>query len=139
MFESARNKHTPTFTNSSNFFQGLRSFYGLKRLKFYYISLHILWGYVYSFCQIFQRLHLFRTLRVLKWFMCISIGFVNDFYYLLLLIIYGFFKEKKLGSWQDFLIFSCLTFQVTKPQVRRYWVSLGSWPCWVQWFWLCWS
>ena len=36
-----------------------------------YISFHILRGYVYSFCQIFQRLrlfkglHLFRTLRVI--------------------------------------------------------------------------
>ena len=35
-------------------FQGLRSYYEFKRLKFYYISLYILRGYVYSF---FQRLH----------------------------------------------------------------------------------
>ena len=37
---------------------------GLKRLKFYYISLHILRGYVYSFCQILQRLRLFKGLRL---------------------------------------------------------------------------
>ena len=37
-----RNKHTPTFINFWNFFQGLWSYYGLKRLKLYYISLHIL-------------------------------------------------------------------------------------------------
>ena len=37
-----------------DFFQGLLSYYGLKRLRFYYISLHILRGYVYCFCQIFQ-------------------------------------------------------------------------------------
>ena len=42
------------------FFQGLQSYYRLKRLKFYYISLHILRGYVYSFCQNFQRLYLFK-------------------------------------------------------------------------------
>ena len=35
------------------FFQGLRSYYGLKRLQLYYISLHILRGYIYSICQIF--------------------------------------------------------------------------------------
>ena len=46
------------------FFQGLWSYYGLKRLKFYYISLHILRGYVYSFCQIFQRQRLFKGLRL---------------------------------------------------------------------------
>ena len=31
-----RNKHSPTFINFWNFYQGLRSYYGLKRLKFYY-------------------------------------------------------------------------------------------------------
>ena len=39
------NKHTPTFINFWNFFQGLGSYYGLKSLIFYYISLHILRGY----------------------------------------------------------------------------------------------
>ena len=49
-------KRTPMFINFLNFFQGLRSYCELKRLKFYYISLHILRGYIYSFCQIFQTL-----------------------------------------------------------------------------------
>ena len=54
------------FINFWNFFQGLQSYYGLKGLKFYYISLHILRGYVYSFCQIFQRLCLFKGLRLFR-------------------------------------------------------------------------
>ena len=62
-YSRVRNKHTPMFINFRNFFQGLWSYYGLKRLKFYYISLHILRGYVYSFRQIFQRPHLFRALE----------------------------------------------------------------------------
>ena len=65
-YSRVRNKHSPTFINFLNFFQGLRSYYGLKRLKFYYISLHILRGYVYSFCQIFQRLRLFKGLRLFR-------------------------------------------------------------------------
>ena len=44
-YSRVRNKHTPTFINFWNFFQGLPSYCGLKRLKFYYISLHILRGY----------------------------------------------------------------------------------------------
>ena len=35
------NKHSPMFINFWTFLQGLLSYYGLKRLKFYYISLHI--------------------------------------------------------------------------------------------------
>ena len=62
VYSKVWNKHTPMFINFWNFFQGLRSYYGLKRLRFYYISLHILRGYVYSFCQIFQRLRLFKGL-----------------------------------------------------------------------------
>ena len=58
------NKHTPTFINFLNFFQGLQSYYGLKRLKFYYTRLHILRGYVYHLFQIFQRLRLFKVLRL---------------------------------------------------------------------------
>ena len=50
------NKRTPRFINFWNLFQGLWSYYGLKTLKFYHTSLHILRGY-YSFCQFFQRLH----------------------------------------------------------------------------------
>ena len=50
------------FINFVNFFKGLWSYYGLKRFEFYYITLHILRGYVYSFCQIFQILHLFKGL-----------------------------------------------------------------------------
>ena len=60
------NKYSPTFINFWNFFQGLRSYYGLKRLTFYYISLNILRGYVYSFCQIFQRLRLFKVLCLFR-------------------------------------------------------------------------
>ena len=56
----------PTVINFWNFFQELRSYYGLKILKFYYISLHILRGYVYSFCQSFQRLRLFKGLRLFR-------------------------------------------------------------------------
>ena len=48
------------------FFQGLQSYYRLKRIKFYYISFHILRGYVYSFCQILQRLRLFKGLRLFQ-------------------------------------------------------------------------
>ena len=66
LYSRVRNKHSPTFINFWNFFQGLWSYYGLKRLKFYYISLHILRGYVYSFCQIFQRLRLFKGLRLFR-------------------------------------------------------------------------
>ena len=65
-YSRVRNKHTPTFINFWDFFQGLQSYYGLKRLKFYYISLHILRGYIYSFCQIFQRLHKFKGLRLFR-------------------------------------------------------------------------
>ena len=61
-----RNKHTPTFINFRNFFQGLRSYYGLNRPKFYYISLNILRGYIYSFCHIFHRLRLFKALRLFR-------------------------------------------------------------------------
>ena len=63
-YSRVRNKHTPTLINFWNFFQGLRSYSGLKRLKVYYISLHILGGYVYSFCQIYQMLRLFKGLRL---------------------------------------------------------------------------
>ena len=66
VYSRVRNKHTPTFINFWNFFQGLRSYYGLKRLKFYWISLHILRGYVYSFSHIFQRLRLFKGLRLFR-------------------------------------------------------------------------
>jgi hypothetical protein len=59
-YSRVRNKHTPTFINFWIFLQGLWSYYGLNRLKFYNIRLHILKGYVYSFCQIFQRLCLFK-------------------------------------------------------------------------------
>ena len=65
-YSRLRNKHTPTLINFWYFFQGLRSYYGFKRLTFYYISLHILRGYVYSFCQIFQRLRLFKGLRLFQ-------------------------------------------------------------------------
>ena len=36
-YSRVRNKHTPRFINFWKFFQGLQSYYGLKRLKFYYI------------------------------------------------------------------------------------------------------
>ena len=65
-YSRVRNKRTPTIINFWNFFQGLWSYYGLKRHKFYYISLHILRGYVYYFCQIFQRLRLFKGLRLFQ-------------------------------------------------------------------------
>ena len=65
-YSRVRNKRTPTFIKFWNFFQGLWSYYGLKRLQFYYISLHILRGYVYYFCQIFQRLRLFKGLRLFR-------------------------------------------------------------------------
>ena len=64
--ESEINVRTPMLINFWNFFQGLLSYYGLKRLKFYYISLHILGGYIYSFCQIFQRLSLFKGLHLFR-------------------------------------------------------------------------
>ena len=51
-----RNKRKTTLIDFWNFFKGLQFYYRLIRFKFYYISLHILRGYFYSFCQIFQRL-----------------------------------------------------------------------------------
>ena len=65
-YSRVRNKHTPMFIKFWNFFQWLRSYCGLKRLKFYYISLHILRDYVYSSCLIFQRLPLFKGLCLLR-------------------------------------------------------------------------
>ena len=65
-YSRVRNKRTHTFINFWNFFQGLLSYYGLKRLTFYYISFYILRGYVYYFCQIFQRLRLFKGLRLFQ-------------------------------------------------------------------------
>ena len=66
IYSRLRNKHTPTLINFWYFFQGLRSYYGLKRLKIYYLSLHILKGYVYSSCHIFQRLRLFKGLCLFR-------------------------------------------------------------------------
>ena len=43
-YSRVQNKHTPTFINFWNFFQGLWYYYELKRLKFYYISLQIFKG-----------------------------------------------------------------------------------------------
>ena len=54
------------FIDFWNFLQGLQSYCGQKILKFHYMSLHIWRGYVYSFCQIFQRLHLFKGLRLFQ-------------------------------------------------------------------------
>ena len=54
-YSRVRNKHTPTFISFWNFFQGLRFYYGLKRLKFYFISLHILRSYIYSFLSNFPE------------------------------------------------------------------------------------
>ena len=51
--------NTPKFINYWNYYE-------LKILKFYYISLHILRGYIHSFCQIFQRLHLFNGLYLFR-------------------------------------------------------------------------
>ena len=55
-----QNKHTPMFIIFLEFFSGATG------LNFYYISLHILRGYVYSFSQIFQRLHLFKGLHLFR-------------------------------------------------------------------------
>ena len=67
-FEYSRiwNKHTPTFIIFGIFSRGYSLIIDLKRLKFYYISSHILMGYVYSFCQIFQKLHLFKGPRLFR-------------------------------------------------------------------------
>ena len=43
------------FNNFLNSFQALRSYYELKILKFYYISLHILRVYVYFFLSNFPE------------------------------------------------------------------------------------
>ena len=71
------NKITPTLESGINVPLCLLIFgifsrcYGLntdlKYLKFTtYIRLHILRGYIYSFCQIFQRLRLFKGLRLFR-------------------------------------------------------------------------
>ena len=66
-YSSVLNKHTSTFINFWNFFQGLLTYYGFKRLKFYYISLHILRGYVYFFLSNFpERLRLFKGVRLFQ-------------------------------------------------------------------------
>ena len=49
MYSRVRNKHSPMFIKF------WKSYYGLKRLKFYYISLHILRGYVYFFLSNFPE------------------------------------------------------------------------------------
>ena len=51
-YSRVRDKRTPTFIDFWILYQGLLSYYGFKRLKFYYISLDILGGSIYSFCQI---------------------------------------------------------------------------------------
>ena len=64
-FSRVRNKRIPTFINFCNFFRGYGLITDLKDLNFTkYISFHILRGYVYSFCQILQRLRLFKGLRL---------------------------------------------------------------------------
>ena len=64
LYSRVRNKRTPTFIIFWIFFQGLCSYYGLKRLEFYYISLHILRACVYFSCRIFQKLRLFKQLHL---------------------------------------------------------------------------
>ena len=66
LYSRVRNKRTPTFINFWHLFQGQRSYYGLKRLKVYYISFYILRGYHCFFCQIFQWLRLFKGLRLFQ-------------------------------------------------------------------------
>ena len=69
------NKITPTLESGINVPLCLLIFgifsrcYGLITdliLKIYYIRLHILRGYIYSFCQIFQRLRLFKGLHLFR-------------------------------------------------------------------------
>ena len=60
------NKRTPIFINFWNFFPGAQSYYRLKRIKFYYISLHILRSYAYSFCHIIRGYIYFKAMNLFK-------------------------------------------------------------------------
>ena len=62
------------FINFWNFFQGLWSYYELKRIKFYYI----LGGYVYFFSQIFKRLSLFKGLRLFQTLEWVDLSRINQ-------------------------------------------------------------
>ena len=59
------NKHTPTFIIIF-FSRGYGLITDLKDIYYLHISWHILRGYVYCFCQIFQRLRLFKGLRLFR-------------------------------------------------------------------------
>ena len=63
---SASNTRTPTFINFLIFFQGLWPYSRLHRAYFSSISIRYKWGYAYSFCQTFQRLRLFKGLRLFQ-------------------------------------------------------------------------
>ena len=65
-YSRVQNKHSPTLINFLTFFQGLRPYSGLHRAYFSSISIRYKWGYAYSFCPIFQGLHLFNGLRLFQ-------------------------------------------------------------------------
>ena len=59
-YSRVQNKHTPMLINFLTFFQGLWHYSGLHRAYLSSISIRYKWGYAYSYCQIFQGLHLFK-------------------------------------------------------------------------------
>ena len=63
MYSRVWNKYNTIFIIFWNFFS--RGYSLIKDLKDYK-SLHILGGNLYSFCQIFQRLHLFKGLCLFR-------------------------------------------------------------------------
>ena len=63
-YSRVRNKRTPTLINFLTFFQGLRPYSGLHRAYLSSISIRYKQSYAYSFCQIFQRLRLFKGVRL---------------------------------------------------------------------------
>ena len=66
LYSRVRNKRTPTLINFLSFFQGLRPYSGLHRAYLSSISIRYKWGYAYSICQIFQRLRLFKGVRLFQ-------------------------------------------------------------------------
>ena len=80
IYSRVRNKRNPKFINFWNFFQALWSYYGLKRDKFYCISLHILRGYIYSFCQT-SRATFIPDTRVLAAPLNYYVSIILDFFW----------------------------------------------------------
>ena len=81
------------------------SYYGVKRLEFFFISLNIVRGYVYSLCQIFQKLCLFKGLfRTLEYEF---VQYIGSSFGICLAVIWQtskfrcYFRKSNLILWAD--------------------------------------